>query len=235
MIVKTDNAQKQMTPGQQREFYIRVLAALPLDISWEMAQRWIRNPKDLKQALSRVFFPRLWDWQAFFKKYLEISLDLSNLKIPPKQESFDRLIIIPEGITPNKIYEAYVKNFSCWKWTNDLNNAVAHNDREPTKTYAVWVRDTQEADEENENISADRAKERKIQGITLIERLIFGLKYWDETKTHLDVKNLTICSGSRSSDGSVPSVNCCDGEVNVNWCYSQFAGSDWRVRTVVSF
>ena len=191
----------------------------------------------LKKQHSFPFMERsiLFDWQAFFKKYLEISLDLSNLKIPPKQESFDRLIIIPEGITPNKIYEAYVKNFSCWKWTNDLNNAVAHNDREPTKTYAVWVRDTQEADEENENISADRAKERKIQGITLIERLIFGLKYWDETKTHLDVKNLTICSGSRSSAGGVPSVNCCGGEVRVDWCFSQLAHSDWRVRTVVSF
>ena len=224
-----------MTAGQQREFYIRVLAALPLDMTWEVAKMWIRKPKDLSQALSKALYPKLSDWQSFFQKYFDLNLDLSNLKTPPKQEGFDRLIIVPEGITPNRIYEACAKNFPCWKWTEDLDKAVVRNDRESRETYAGWVRDRRESDEENKNISADQAKEKKIQGITLGERLIFELKYWDETGEHLDVKNLTICSGSRGSGGGVPYVNDYDGEVGVRWCFPQDAGSYWRVRTVVSF
>ena len=233
--MKTDNAQKQMTAGQQREFYIRVLAALPLDMTWEMAKRWIQRPKDLSQALSKVLHSRLWNWQVFFQKYFDMELDLSNLKIPPKQEGFDRLIIVPEGITPNRIYEACAKSFSCWKRIKDLNQAVSQNDREPTETYAIWVRDRREADEENKGIFPIQAKEKKIPGITLNERLIFELKYWDETKEHLDVENLTICSGSRYSDGLVPLVPYYDGKVHVSWCLPQHASSHWRVRTVVSF
>ena len=235
MIMKTDNAQKQMTAGQQRELYIRVLAALPLEMPWKIAQRWIQNPKDLTQALSGILLPRLWDWQTFFQKYFSMELDLSDLKTPLKQEGFDRLIIVPKGMTPNRIYEACAKHFPCWKWTEDLNETVAHNDREPKETYAIWVRNRKEADEENKNISAEQAKEQKIQGITLDERLMFELKYWDETGEHLDVENLTICSGSRFSAGHVPRVGWDDGELSVRWCRPQHARSPWRVRTVVSF
>ena len=174
-------------------------------------------------------------WQIFFQKYFGLNLDLSNLKIPSKQEGFDRLIIVPEGITPNRIYEACAKNFPCWKWTEDLDKAVVRNDRESRETYAGWVRDRRESDEENKNISADQAKEKKIQGITLGERLILELKYWDETREHLDVENVTICSGSRYSDGGVPRVDYYDGGMNVGWCDPQRAHSGWRVRTVVSF
>jgi len=40
------------------------------------------------------------------------------------------------------------------------------------------VRDRQEADEENKNLSANQLKEQQFQGMTLMERLLYELIYW---------------------------------------------------------
>src|SRR3990167_395185 len=55
--------------------------------------------------------------------------------------------------------------------------------------------------------------------ITLRERLLLEIQYFKETDSHLDIKGWTICSGSRNSDGNVPSVDFdpSDDEVKVNW------------------
>lgn len=58
-----------------------------------------------------------------------------------------------------------------------------------------------------------------LKGITLRERLLLEIAYFKETGDHLDINNWTLCSGSRSSDGSVPYVRWYpdDGEVRVYW------------------
>jgi hypothetical protein len=38
---------------------------------------------------------------------------------------------------------------------------------------------------------------RNIRGHYLLERLLYELKYFAETGKHLDIDNLTLCSGSR--------------------------------------
>lgn len=63
-----------------------------------------------------------------------------------------------------------------------------------------------EADENLKNLSADDLKKKKIKGITLRERLLLELQYFKTTGEHLDIDNITLCSGSRYSDGSVPDV-----------------------------
>ncbi|MBU3942419.1 hypothetical protein KKA24_00370, partial [Patescibacteria group bacterium] len=103
------------------------------------------------------------------------------------------------------------------------------------ESYVIRVRERQEADEENVNLSAEQVQKRNIKGITLLERLILELKYWDETSNHLDVSNLTLCTGSRYSDGHVPYVDWRGSCLYVSWCNPQDAYSCWRARTVVSF
>lgn len=226
------------TLGEMKDFVCAFAQSTPTSLPKEEIKYWLSRKGELASLILRTLneaLPKFWDWQMFFQKYFNMKLDLSNLKTPPEQESFSRLIIVPKGITPNRIYEVCAKNFSCWKWTNDLDEAIDHNDRKSTETYASWVRDRQEADEENKNISADKATGQEVKGQTLNERLMQELKCWDETKEHLDVKNVTICSGSRYSDGGVPIVDWRSGELDVNWCGPQDASSDWRVRTVVSF
>ena len=45
-----------------------------------------------------------------------------------------------------------------------------------------------------------------IIGVTLLERLVFGVKLFVEKKQHLDIKGVTYCTGSRSIHGRVPFV-----------------------------
>ncbi|MEK9185955.1 MAG: hypothetical protein AAB863_04230 [Patescibacteria group bacterium] len=180
---------------------------------------------------------RLRDWQSFYKKFFGLDTDFSSIRIPERKSGFDRLLIIAQGFTPNRVYDACSpQNFACWRYVDDLDVSVTHNDRVPTEHYAIWVRDRQEADEELKNISANDLQKKKINGITLLERMVFGLKYWSETGRHLDVKNVTLCAGSRHRDGYVPRVCWVGsyGRVHVSWFHPDDSDSRLRSRQAVS-
>jgi hypothetical protein len=172
-------------------------------------------------------------WQAFYRKFFWLDLDLSSVKIPERQSRFDRLIVVAKGLTLNQVYAICAKHFPCWRYADDLDKEVIQNDRQPTQTYAVWVRDRVEADEENKNLSANQLKKQKALGITLLERLVYELKYFQETGKHLDVENVTLCSGSRDSDGSVPRAYWYDDKFKVHWCNPGGSRGDIRSRSVV--
>jgi hypothetical protein len=135
-------------------------------------------------------------------------------------KDFYRLIIVARGMTPQKLYNKCAELFPCWKWTDRNLDEIITSDR-TTKdgAYAVWFRDRVEADEELKNLSTDCLKERNISGITLEERLLLELIYFRETGNHLDIQNITLCSGSRRGDGDVPLVDWDgdDGRLSVRW------------------
>jgi hypothetical protein len=120
----------------------------------------------------------------------------------------------------------------------DLNKAVTINDRDPNRdgNYVIGFARTVEADEENKNLSANQLKEQNHKGITLLERLLLGLGYFLATGQHLDVKNITLCAGSRSSDGHVPYVgwDSSDRRVFVTWFYPDDHSVYLRSRSAVS-
>lgn len=161
----------------------------------------------------------VYDWQRFYTKFFGTAFDFSDVKIPGKQPGFDWLIVVAKGFTPNKVFEVCQKHFPCWRYRNDLDKETeGRNDRESKEHYAIWVRSRQEADEELKNLSAEDLKEKGVKGITLLERLLLELWYWKETSEHLDVKNITLCSGSRDSDGDVPGAYWDGGRFRVGWC-----------------
>ena len=88
--------------------------------------------------------------------------------------------------------------------------------------------------EELKNLSANTLKDRGISGENLRERLIHELKYHDETGMHLDIKNWTLCSGSRDADGGVPGVVWHGVRLEVGWYGSDFVGDEFRARQIVS-
>jgi hypothetical protein len=179
-------------------------------------------------------------WQFFYKAFFGMDVDFSNVRIPERRLGFDRLLIIAKGLTPNQVYKACKRNFPCFKYTEDLDVTIKHNDRVPTDHYAIWVRDRQEADEELKNLSANQIRERRINTETLTERFIHGFKYWSETKKHLDERNITLCAGSRSQHGNVLSVEWFRGKLFVDWynpvdlCNSDRSDRNLRSREVVS-
>ncbi|TSC89773.1 MAG: Uncharacterized protein G01um10143_263 [Parcubacteria group bacterium Gr01-1014_3] len=171
-------------------------------------------------------------WQNL---YLELGLkvEITNLKIPAPEPGFTRLILVPEGLTPNKAFALLKKKMQVWKYTDNLDTITSVRDTK--KTYVIWVRDRVEADEEIKNKSADDLKSEGINCITLIERLLYELKFFTETGKHLDEKNWTLCAGSRDRDGSVPGMGWspCGGEVRVGWRYADGRHEDMRGRVAV--
>lgn len=178
-------------------------------------------------------------WSAFYKKHFNLDADFSGLKIPPKPADGKwRLLVILKGITNNLAYDACYRAFGgkCSRYTEDLDKGVPTNERDPNRdgTYAIWVRDDQKADKVHKNKSANMVKDAGLKTETLLERMIHELVYFSETGNHLDVKNITLCSGSRYSDGGVPCAGWDDGKFGVDWDDADFRDDGLRPREVVT-
>lgn len=173
------------------------------------------------------------EWQEFYRDVFGgMDVDFSDLQIPEKQEGFDRLIVMAQGISAKQAYDKCKKLFPCRKWDEALE---VESDRKATEgAYAIWVRGRVEADEELKNLSANDLEKRAIPGITLEERLIFELKWFKETEKHLDVESWTLCAGSRCPGGDVPGVSWGGDELFVFRCLPSGASSRLRPRQVVS-
>lgn len=178
---------------------------------------------------------KLEDWKVLYDTFFGIKIDTSNLELPKERDDFNQLIIVPEGLKIQRVYDVLSDLFPSWKYTDqDLDDIVTKNDREPTETYAICVRDRIEADEEFKNLSADDLGERGYAGITLLERLLLELFHFWKSEDHLDKENLTLCAGSRRSGGRVPGVDWCDGRLGIHWYGPSFEYSDIRSREVVT-
>lgn len=206
----------------------------------QVVRSLVKSKKKLGNALLALVpktdaAPALVEWQEFYKKVFDLDVDLSAVAIPAQQPGFDRLVVVAHGVSMNQAMIACKDRFKTWQYTNDLDASVTKNDRTAaTGPYAVWVRDRVEADEETQNLSADQLAEQKLPGMTLLERIILELHYFDRTGSHLDVQNLTLCAGSRYSDGYVPRCYWYSGGFGVYWYVVSHRDPSLRSRVVVS-
>lgn len=172
---------------------------------------WLEHKTELKKKLREVFsitdeYASIREeWQKFYKNYFGWDVDFSQVIIPimPTNGKW-RLLFIPKGMTLNFAFKICEKLFASWKYYDDLDKAISKNIRNTSSHYAVWVRDEVEPDAETLGKSTRQADLDMKIGITLLERIIFEVKYFTETGNHLDIKGVTFCSGSRNSDDSVP-------------------------------
>jgi len=178
------------------------------------------------------------DWEKFYKDNFNLTVDFSGVRIPNYPGIGWRLLIIAQGqgITLEQVFRAFT--FKTWKWTDrSLDDVVVENERDSKNgAYAIWVRDEREADEVHKNKSANQVKAEKLSTETPTERLVHEFKYFQETGKHLDVDNITLCSGSRCRGGNVPLVlwHRFDDELRVDWYLSGNATDRLRAREVVS-
>lgn len=228
--------------GEEPEEFIRFLQTkdgktlVPGMIEFVVTARRGKRPgKSLAEQLA--------EWKKFYWKFFRHQLDVENICVPARQEGFDRLIVVAKGFTLNQIYAVMAKHFDCWQYTGDLDKAVPHNARDANRdgSYGVWLRDCQEADEVNKDRSAyDRWGTRQpifkpeMPEITLAERMLYEIKFWDETGDHLDMDNLTICTGSRDAVGFALCMRCYSGEVKVFYVDPDNHYPEWRARSAVS-
>src|SRR3989344_1884417 len=85
--------------------------------------------------------------ENFYQRVLGIIADLSGVKVPDAKPGFDRVILVPQGLTLNQAYQACKKRFPCYSYYgDDLDKAVPVNDRTTAASYAIRIRDSQEAE-----------------------------------------------------------------------------------------
>ncbi len=228
-----------LTAGQMKELSSAILEAIPANLPTSTAQYWIGNKKKLQKILREAlgvqpFFDYLADWQDFYRDVFNLEFDFSEISIPDKKSGFDRLIIVAPGMTPQVLFNKCSELFSTWKYTDKSLDEVITSDRTSANgAYAVWFRDRVEADEEMKNIYANQLKKQKVISITLEERLLMELKFYQETGKHLDVSNITLCAGSRHDGGNVPGVDWLDSELEVSWYDPDNQHDDLRCRVAV--
>ena len=174
-------------------------------------------------------------WSMFYKEVFGLELDFSGITIPEHKPGFDRLLVIAQGMTPQRLFDKCEELFPSGKYTNRNLDEIVKSDRTSKNGhYAVWVRDRVEADEENKNLSANFLQERGTPEITIEEREVYELKFFKETGDHLDKVNWTLCPGSRDFDGDVPRAFWCGDKFLVFWRCADDRDDYLRSRSVVS-
>ena len=196
-------------------------------------ERWL---KDFKKFL-RKEFAIISDWQSFWHNITGQEYNFSSIRIPARPEGHWRLLVCID-ISLETLYAECQKRFTCWRWTDkNLDKIVIQNERTAKNgPYAIWVRNETEADENLKNLSSNDIKKQNLTTETLAERFIHELKHFQETGKHLDIKNVTLCSGSRFGAGSVPSVDWSPhwGEMSVFWYRPDYRYGGLRSRQAVS-
>lgn len=173
--------------------------------------------------------------RKFYQKFFSLDLNVADVRIPGMPTEGDwRLVIVARGLTLNQVYARMSKAFKCWKYADDLDASVTKNARDTKKTYAIWIRAGVEPDEKYLNKSTNQADPDMKIGMTLLERMLLEIAYFDEEGKHLDIVGWTLCTGSRRADGYVPCV-CWSGEkVRVGWSFLDRSDARDGLREAVS-
>lgn len=194
----------------------------------------------IKTRRTNPYFDEVCDyWIELWRKQLGIkNPDFAGIT-PFVTHPGYRPLIMPkhELITVQRLYDSCRERFNCWKYTsNSLDNVVVMNDRDPRKSsYVAWFRDRVEADDELSDLSAIELEKMKIPGITLLEREVMEYDYFNRTNGHLDIDNMTICSGSRYLCGDLPRVRWDGEKFFVHWFFTDRANAILRSRQLFAF
>src|SRR3989344_2728660 len=179
-------------------------------LAGENGEEWLRHLKKMLRGEGVAQVKMTW-LQAEEKAYdlMDLASEYVEFrqKASAKEISGRWTVCMVKGISCAKIVSALQKSGSgFWSYYDDLDKETAddpvkkirRNDRDPNRdgSYIRSFLAVIEADEENANKSANQLKEEGHEDITLMERLFLELVYFLMTGEHLDVINVTLCSGS---------------------------------------
>lgn len=190
-----------------------------------------RNPFDVSDI----------DWQ---KTYAALGMEAEYAEaislLGVKEDPNFWVVPVVKGVTCNKVVAGLRKlKVGVCAQVDDIDKGVTTNDRDPNRdgSYVIGFRRTVEADKENKNLSDYALAKQNHKGITLQERLLLGLGYFLTTGQHLDVKNVTLCSGSRNQIGFVPRLCWVFDarQVYINWRHPGDCRAFLCSRSAVSF
>ncbi|MCA9358802.1 hypothetical protein KC926_01195 [Candidatus Kaiserbacteria bacterium] len=145
---------------------------------------------------------------------LDYALNPRDFSLPEVGHDTRHLLLIPKGLTVDSLldelwlkYLIRVESSVLNEKTIDPEFSVRNNSNHG---YAIFANSNLEADVDYANVSADVLSQGCVRGMTLIERLVFeAVTFLGNCNHALDTEGtLTLCSGDRFSDGTVPTVCC---------------------------
>lgn len=204
-------------------------------MKWLLEESRAGNPNPLQLA----------QLEQMYSSYFGLSLDASQVALPPHRDGFGRLLIVAKGMTAEVLFRKCAELFPATKSRNRGDLAIQSDRNADHDHYAVWARDSIEADQEHRNKPADAfaAIEPRLAAMTLEERLVFELLHFHQTRGHLDLKTITICAGSRFPRNMVPTVDIhglraketgLEPELQIGSCRPDKASAKRAVREVVA-
>ncbi len=182
------------------------------------------------------------EWEKYFREIHQLKADFAGVTIPEADDDdFPWFVCVPEKFSTERAYNGGKQLYSKWKWTGKVLDDVLilSFGRDTRKDpYIVRFRTNWEADEALKNLLPNIIVRKQINTSTLKERLLLGdFLYW-KCKRHLDVENITLCTGSCYSGGFgfVPFAHwySCYREFHVCGDLPVFAHPSLRAREVVS-
>lgn len=180
---------------------------------------------------------RIIDWMGYYESR-GFMPDFSNIIIPKYDDKLWRPVLMPahQELPLNATLAMAQQNYKVTTYilNDDLDHHVPWNDRSNIEgSYVVLVRRGFEPDYVCYDTLPNIADPHKGR-INLRERMILGDKVYTETGKHLDVKERTCCTGSRTNIGCVPVVSWSGDEVRVGWGRYDGSGEWGGFREVVS-
>jgi hypothetical protein len=229
---------KPLSEGEILELGATVMQQLVRGIDPDKGRYYIRHKSELGRDMQKLGIHKMPEfdsvaWENFYQKHFGLTVELSNLHIPPKPDYPCRTIVVIPGVTNNRVFDACTKSFKTWRYESDLDT-FRDVVKRPDGPYVIWVRDVIEADEDMKSKSANDIEAAGTNTLTLTERILLELKYFDETGKHLDIDNWTLCAGSRYSDGRVPRCGWVGGEFRVHWADVDYSYPGLSARVAVS-
>lgn len=160
-----------------------------------------------------ILDPRLEDSVRFYEEVFGISLEgIENLKVPnPVDEKVKKPLFMLRGEeflreALKKSNEIFGVNYLglghldcglCDKCLNSLIRSIVYNARGDSENpYVILVEESYNPSMQYANMQVYELEEQNIQGMTLAERLVFGLWFHWKYGEHVDLFKSTLCSGT---------------------------------------
>ena len=180
-----------------------------------------KSPASAEKMLADYIKIQLQSWQIFYNR-TGIKFDVSKVIVPKHQFGYKRLIVVAPRMRPQQALNICESLFECRDYSYNLLDMLSiSEDRSAILgPYAIWVKDDIEPDSDFLGKSANEILKKKINSMTLTERLIFAAKFFVEKGKHLDMEHFTLCPGSRRSGQLVAAVTWenVTNMLGIGWC-----------------
>ncbi len=169
-----------------------------------------------------------------YRKYFDLHTPFEGLEIPTQPQGYQRLLVMGKAMN-HRIYASAAKKIHAVNFPITNMDTHFQQDRFPSKAYAIWIKDSVEADDNYEKSAEDLWK-LEVPFMGSLEMLVADFMHVIENGSHMNLETKTICAGAKSKEVAVcvPVISWSASVVNVTSEVSTHTSPKVRGRMVVT-